>query len=345
MKLRIYFRPEVPVVLLTAAAGASWLMARLGGIVKPLWLALALFYTALACIAIFSIVIIWAKEKTFSHDRPERLLVLAPHEDDCVICAGGLAICNQRLGGETFVAYLAEDEKPGMPERRRREAIAAWQVIGVPADHLFHLNVLPRLSDRRAWSVEKARKSLRGLLDSVRPTMVVMPLFEGGHIHHDLTNFVMSFGVDVQPETHLFEAPEYSPYVSLVNTPHRVIMLCTRWLFGLVAYYPPPDTTDRRQILTLNLSKGEISLKKEMFRKFESQNGWSLAETHSYPDRLLMWQRRPFQSQPFRFAYSYPWLLEKLQQVFPSKLVRRFFPGQLATYGLERGITNLDAYI
>ena len=41
----------------------------------------------------------------------------------------------------------------------------------------------------------------------------------------------------------VFEAPEYSPYASLWYTPHRVVALCSRWLFGLVSYYGRPTAS------------------------------------------------------------------------------------------------------
>ena len=54
----------------------------------------------------------------------------------------------------------------------------------------------------------------------------------------------------------VFEAPEYSPYASLWYTPHRVVALCSRWLFGLVSYYGPPDGIDGRPVCQYRLDAG-----------------------------------------------------------------------------------------
>jgi hypothetical protein len=329
--------------LLLLAAGIMGLLTAINFCgLRPFWLVAASFYGGLTLASAYALWRIFQTEKCFVFDAPQRLLILAPHQDDCVICAGGIGIRNQRLNGTTYVAYLVQDENPGMPERRREEAIAAWAIAGIPSENLFHLNILPRLAFVSATQMEQAAVALQTLMDSVKPTLILMPLFEGGHIHHDLTNYLVSFRLKLPSGMHIFECPEYSPYLSLRKTPHRIISLCARWLGGVVSYYGPPDGIDGRPVLKLALSDEELELKRKMFLEFKSQNGKSLSQTRNYPDRVIEWTSRAYRAQPFDYNVSYARFVLRLEKYFPARWVRRLFPGQLTTFGREPGITNLD---
>src|SRR5512135_2469650 len=128
MKLRLYFRPGVVVWLLAGlAALVDWLAWS-----ASLWLVpFALFYSMLFAVAAWA----WWRtrmlERWMAWPGPERLLVLAPHEDDCVIGAGGIGAAIRRLGGRVRIVYLAPDESPGIAEVRSHEARAAWREAGV----------------------------------------------------------------------------------------------------------------------------------------------------------------------------------------------------------------------
>jgi LmbE family N-acetylglucosaminyl deacetylase len=79
-------------------------------------------------------------------------------------------------------------------------------------------------------------EALRSIIDDFKPSAIIVPMFEGGHVQHDMTAALIGKIVARDDGFDIFEAPEYSPYASLWNTPHRVIALCSRWLFGLVSY-------------------------------------------------------------------------------------------------------------
>ena len=91
-------------------------------------LPLGLLYTMLAAMGGLALLRLAVLERWQDWRGPARLLILAPHEDDCVISAGGVGAHNSRIGGATRIVYLAPDEAPGMAERRAGEARAAWRV-------------------------------------------------------------------------------------------------------------------------------------------------------------------------------------------------------------------------
>lgn len=342
MKLRIDFRPSIVVALLAAAALLFWLATGVPGLS---WIALpfALFYSVLLAIAALALLRLRTIERWMAWDAPGRLLILAPHEDDCVISAGGLGLRNSRLGGVTRVVYLARDETPALPERREAEARAAWSIAGLGGTDLLFLDLMPPLEKRDPAKLRAASIVLRAIIDDFQPTAIVMPAFEGGHVHHDMVAALVDLLVTPADRFAVFEAPEYSPCVSLLHTPHRVLALCARWLFGLVAYNGPPDGVDGRPILKLRMAPSELADKRRMLGAFASQNAPSLMATRSYPDRLIARVGHRQHSRPFDFDRSYLRFVLALRRRLPPRLVDRLFPVQLGTIGRMGTITDWDS--
>ena len=339
MKLRLYFRPGWVVLLLAIVAALLWCAvatSRLGPVVLPV----ALFYSALFLIAGWAAWRARILEQWTEWQEPRRLLILAPHEDDCVIAAGGVGAINRRLGGPTRVVYLAPDENPGLPAIRTAEARAAWHEAHVDASELQHLDLLPPLLRRDPSRLRAAATTLRAIIDEFKPTTIVTPLFEGGHIHHDMVAGLLEAVVKPDDTFEIFEAPEYGPYVSLNNTPHRIIALCARWLFGLVSYYGPADGIDGRAIRTFRLSPDDLDRKRRMLAAFRSQNAPSLVATRCYPDRLVPWDRARRRRYPFDYRRSYVRLAQALDRLVGPGLGHRLLPGQRGTIGREGRLTD-----
>jgi LmbE family N-acetylglucosaminyl deacetylase len=342
MKLNIGFRPTIVVALLAAATLLFWLAMKVQG---AFWFALpfALLYSVLLGLAALALLRIGMIERWMDWDAPGRLLILAPHEDDCVIAAGGLGLRNARLGGATRVVYLARDETPALPERREAEARAAWSIAGLGYDDLRFFDLMPPLERRDPEKLRKAAVVLRDIIDEFKPNVLVTPAFEGGHVHHDMVAALIDRVVTPTDRFAVFEAPEYTPYVSLLNTPHRVLALAARWLFGLVAYNGPPDGVDGRPILRVRLSPQELADKRRMLAAFVSQNAPSLVTTRSYPDRLIARASGHHRRHPFDFDRSYLRLVLALRRRLPTRLVDRLAPVQLGTIGRLGTITDWDA--
>ncbi|HEY6981130.1 PIG-L deacetylase family protein [Reyranella sp.] len=341
MKLRIFFTPSVPVALLGGLAGVLWwTVSASPWPLDLIFLPFAAFYLLLFAISGWALARLRAIERWETWDRPCRLLVLAPHEDDCVIAAGAIGPRNRSLGGVTRIVYLAPDETPGLAERRTGEARAAWREAGLQDCDLVHLDLLPPLRQRNPARLRAAALALRSIIDEFRPSVIVMPMFEGGHIHHDMVAALIGLIVTPQDRFEVFEAPEYSPCTSLRYTPHRVIALCTRWLFGLVSYCGPPDGIDDRTIVKFRLDPRELDRKRRMLGSFVSQNAASLMATRAYPDRFARWDRTRCRARPFPLRGSYLGFVLAARRLLPAGVVDRLFPVQLGTIGREGELTD-----
>ena len=330
MKIRLYFTPLPAVLSLGLLAALLWWLAAcvLNGITAALPLPFAVFYSALFVLCAWALWRTYALERWASWDSPERLLIFAPHVDDCAIAAGAIGARNHRLGGATRVVYIAPDTVAEIAARRAAEAAAAWREAGVGKNDLVHLTLLPPLGQRDPASLRAVAPALRSIVEEFQPTVVIVPMFEGGHIHHDMTAILMRSITTAQDGFRLFEAPEYSPLVSLSHTPHRIIALCARWLFGLVSYYGPPDGVDGRPIVRFRLDPIDLDCKRRMLSAFVSQNAASLVATRSYPDRLVFCLPGASRRVSLKSMRSYSRFVSILRRNVPSAIVDRVFPLQ-----------------
>jgi LmbE family N-acetylglucosaminyl deacetylase len=343
MKLRLFARPNRAVALLGLAALLLWAIEL--DIGRPwglLVLPFALFYAALFAVSAWALLRLQSLERWADWKR-QRLLILAPHEDDCVIAAGGVGPLNRELGGATRIVYLAPEDDPATAARRADETRAAWRQAGLADGDLQHLDLLPQLRQRDPQKLRAAGIALRAIIDEFRPSAIIMPMFEGGHIQHDMLAGLVGRIVEPDEPIEIFEAPEYSPFTSLAFTPHRVLTLTTRWLFGFVSYYGPPDGIDGRPVLKFRLAPHDIERKRRMLGAFVSQNAPSLMETRAYPDRLVRWTRSTVRRRPFEMRGSYLALALAARRVLPARLVDRLLPGEPGTIGREPALTDWDA--
>lgn len=301
---------------------------------------LASLYFFAFIVGLLSLYKIHVKEKKLHLDNPETILIVAPHQDDCVISSGGLGIRNLRLGGETHIAYITQERSRDMAETRTSEAIESWRLAG--CTHLYHMDLLPARNERNPEKIYEAAKQLQSLIDEIKPTVLLVPLFEGGHVQHDITNFVVSFLIRKPDGLRIYECPEYSPYFSFFHTPHKVLGILSRFFLVFVSYFGPPEALDGRTIFVLDLSDEELECKKQMLKSFSSQGGNSLANGYGYPDRVIEWVERPYRASPYRYGGSLSHILQILRGTPVEWLAKRLFPWEYKSVGRERGITNLD---
>jgi LmbE family N-acetylglucosaminyl deacetylase len=131
---------------------------------------------------------------------PAKMLVIAPHMDDCVLACGGTL---QQMIDKTqiHVVYATDGMKspspivpwrdeitPDLGEIRRSEARTALSQLGVPADNLHFLN-LPE-AELQQHSADLA-KGLNDLILSIEPRAIFMPFRYDRHPDHLVVNQVV----------------------------------------------------------------------------------------------------------------------------------------------------------
>jgi LmbE family N-acetylglucosaminyl deacetylase len=149
-----------------------------------------------------------------------RVLLTAPHQDDCVLAFGATLA---RLGGgaHIHVAYATDgadspepllpwfDERPrNLRELREEEAREAMQQLGVPPENVHFLDFPDRRLGRHLPAL---RRALRELAERVGPDHVVAPFRYDRHPDHlALHRAVVDLFGD--PEENQVEVTEYFVY-------------------------------------------------------------------------------------------------------------------------------------
>ncbi|WP_248345922.1 PIG-L deacetylase family protein [Anaeromyxobacter paludicola] len=121
-------------------------------------------------------------------------VLVAAHPDDETIGAGGLLIEHPGAGvvhltdgapaDPALWSPRAPASREGYAALRRREALEALAVAGVPASAVRCLGVRDQEATRQ---LSRLVRELARLLDERRPALVVTHAFEGGHPDHDAT--------------------------------------------------------------------------------------------------------------------------------------------------------------
>lgn len=298
----------------------------------------------LALLAIGILTIMKSKENEigFSLKKAERILIFAPHQDDCVLMACTLVAENEQLGGKSRIVYLTQDEDEDDSKVRALECERAWGAAKCTPE-LLQFNELPAIFTTDHHKVENAIKFIQDQLVQYYPTVVVFPHFEGGHKHHDLTHYLVTMNASACGRALYLEAPLYSPYLSIVDTPLRVLKYIIKLLtLSIISYYEPPETIDQDPLLVHRCAPELLERKKAALSEFRSQNGDALSRNHGFVDRFKRWKPARYRPSAFIYKGSVPDRLRRLQQIMPSQLAVRILPGYFHAHGLFEGITDLD---
>jgi hypothetical protein len=136
----------------------------------------------------------------------ESLAVISPHDDDGLLGAGYLILAAREAGAKVHVLIVCDgrggysriEDKAGISERRKREAVAAYADLGVPADHLVWLDV-PDFSviHYLGWVLPNGQPGLFArflpLLRSWRVSRLIIPNAHREHIDHSAAHFAGAF--------------------------------------------------------------------------------------------------------------------------------------------------------
>jgi LmbE family N-acetylglucosaminyl deacetylase len=122
-------------------------------------------------------------------------LVVAPHADDETLGCGGLLAARAQPPGAVQVVFVTDsagspEARPaaGQAARRGQEALAALQVLGVPATAAHFLNAPDgRLNRLTPEETRQILASLERLLRTLQPADIFVPYRGGGSSEHDAT--------------------------------------------------------------------------------------------------------------------------------------------------------------
>ncbi|MEW6201900.1 MAG: PIG-L family deacetylase [bacterium] len=272
---------------------------------------------------------------------PRKILVVAPHEDDEMVIAGGRMIANQQLGGENWVVYLTTGasifRSPALNRiyyhQRRREAVEAMRTIGVPKERLIFLGRPAQHYIKHPDEVESAIKSLADIIARIRPDEIFTAAYEGGHCIHDLANFITFRAIQrADWKGKFYESTEYNPFLSYL-TPQKIIKVLLEAILAAEPSHPvinveprfiPDHTANLKRhtpVIQIRLSRRQLSLKRTALKQYRTQNfKGDLVKKFAFPEKYRLYPGHNYCAPPLAFRASWNFCAaKKLNNLPPGK--------------------------
>jgi len=254
------------------------------------------------------------RKRTFIECRGEDILIVAPHQDDCVAIAGGYAIQTLEKGGRVTVLYATDGYENG-GDIRRREALDAWRTAGLDAGNIHFMDypVLTGFTTRA--ELDRCTEEIADWIRRILPETVFIPLYEGGHFQHDAVNYMVSTAAGrIGFNGTVYESPEYNFFLSFRTTPEKILSGFMRFIPGVRHDYPPEPITDDA-LLLLRMTPGQIEKKKEMLSKFRTQHPEQLVLRFGFEDRYQKLHGYDYRRPPFEYERSAAKTLNRLKEM------------------------------
>lgn len=180
----------------------------------------------------------------------ENVIIFVAHQDDETFILTKI-IEHLKSGDNLHVIYTSLSYQNGESYKNKRilESKTALKSIGVDSDNVLFLGY----PDGRTYKyLKEIIYKTDSLFYHIKPDIVYTSAFEGGHIDHDIANFVISY-LMTSHDYLSFEFPQYSGYKT--------------WLtFKLRSFPKKPETHIRK------LTKYEFQKVKEYWKYYESQH-------------------------------------------------------------------------
>lgn len=291
--------------------------------------------------------------------KGKNILVIATHEDDETIIAGGRLIQIANTKGMAHVVIVTKGQYllgldtiiPGLSNFyfhiRKEETIKAMKIAGLKPKDITFL----QFQDTNNMKIYQTKTKelvllLENIIKKINPDEIYIPLYEGGHQLHDITNFAAFIAYKrTNCSALMYEACEYNNYISWY-TPRKALQNLIRYftsIFGGDFFFPPDflpaeiqsdlnfHKADQR--LELKMTTEEILRKIDMLNKYKSQNvslkltsglvpelSPDVTNRYSFPDRF-----RPYPG----YNYSFPPFPIKTSFAYKYKSIKNFFAENL----------------
>lgn len=247
------------------------------------------------------------------NDSIRRLLIVAPHQDDGIAMAAGLASRVLAQRGEVRVCFTTAGTSKDR-DVRQAEAIKAWASVGLtePQVCFFPAETLTGYLDQE--EIESAVSKLRDEIHDFQPDAIVRPAYEGGHYQHDVTNYMVHKACQKsEGEILLLDAPLYNFYYSFWATPEKLLTGFLR-LLPLKDFDYAPEPVRRAPLWICEMTADDIVKKRNLIRIFHSQNPEPLTRRLGFEDRFQKNMKYDYTRPPFRYCFSVAYWVNILKE-------------------------------
>ena len=216
-----------------------------------------------------------------------KILVVAPHDDDAILGAGGAIVRHINKGDSVSVVVfttghtshqivlgITENPSPDeVAQKRREEILTAMMWLGVPVGNLYFLEIPTR--EVRARS-EEAEKKLRKIFTVVKPDVVYFNHMDAHSDHKGVNRVVKAI---------LRDTPAAKPYQFMI------------WTKELAAGRPEMEQSDIPEVSGGNVRVVTLSEKEKILKRRALYEMKSQVSLWPYPEWQV--QDRPILDPPF----------------------------------------------
>jgi len=203
--------------------------------------------------------------------KGERVAFFSPHDDDALLGAGHLIQATVRSGGVSSVfvfcrgdaGYSTPEEKKGIVQRRKREAVGAYGLLGVKKQNIRFLDIpdfslMSQLDRRPPWGKGVFDK----IISTLRKQRVSRVVFSSGHLEHWDHTAVFYAGVYTAPQAQ-------DPILADLGSPHPVKTYLAYSVWG--DFEPAPKGQDIRGDLGILTTEEDEKRVIDAIKEFSSQ--------------------------------------------------------------------------
>ncbi len=288
-------------------------------ILRMLWTVLIILAVLYAAIMVAAF-LLWVRTRLRKRRfRPieaggEDILIIAPHQDDCVAIAGGYGLQTKEKGGNVRVLYVTDGMENGTPARRS-EALAAWALAGVKETDIRFLEYSSLTGLTAREEIDACIGIIEAEIRNRKPETIFIPLYEGGHYQHDVVNYMTAEAVRSSGfKGRVFESPEYNFYLSFRTTPEKILSGLIRFVpFTATGYPPEPVRPD--PVYRLAMTEEQLRMKRRMIEAFESQHPDMLVTRFGFEDRFQDMHAYDYTKPPFDYSRSAARILDGLKRL------------------------------
>jgi len=261
---------------------------------------------------------IYTEAKQYITVNEDNIVIFAAHQDDGVIMAGGYAMQTIKRSGKVNVFYMFDGE-PGNGRKRNitrmNESFRAWELIGLEKINIHFLDYDEYFGLNDNNEIEECIDEVVDIFKENRFDIIFIPLYEGGHYQHDITNYIVSRAyLRSGTKGKLYECPEYNAYYSLNNTPEKFFSLITKFV-PFYEYKSPPLFIRKDNRLYLDMSDEELMLKRKMLQAFKTQDVERLLSLYGFKDSYQIYTEYDYSKPPFNYDRSVARYVNNLKTV------------------------------
>jgi LmbE family N-acetylglucosaminyl deacetylase len=226
---------------------------------------------------------------------------------------GGYAIQTLKRGGKVTLLYITNGDQNDKTTRRE-EALEAWTTIGLSGESLIFLEHDNLIGLQNKEEIHRGIEEISDTIKQIDPSVIIIPLYEGGHYQHDVTNYMVSQAMDKVGYTgQVFESPIYNFRYSLRATPEKIFSGMMRLIPGF-GYAYPPEPIHHKNLFYLQMTDEEVNLKRHMLSLFKTQVPEDLVDRFGFVDRYQPFHGHDYSKSPFNYTFSFARLLNMFKR-------------------------------